>query len=261
VAPLVPGGEYRARLRRMGKPLERTDYDGSLGPGRMEVPRGTLRFLGVAAHGLDLSAQVIDNYLARDSRFRGCDFSRVSIEGGVLGDIPFVTYSDCIFDESDLRRVGPLYARFERCRFVGARLDSWHAMCAEFVDCVFTGRIVGAFFSGRPVGVAARRVEPLRAVNAFDGNDFSRAELIDCTIAGGIALKANVWPTGPDYLIVHDAQKRFADVRKRIDDLPLPLRIEALARLEAYQSAGFELQDDILVRREELGAAGVLLDE
>jgi uncharacterized protein YjbI with pentapeptide repeats len=178
-----------------------------------------------------------------------------------MSDVPLSRYLGSDFTEADLRRVGPRFARFENCRFVNARLDDWNALCAEFVECVFEGRIARAKFSGRPWGFARAAIEPIRPSNDFRDNDFSRADLIDCSIFGGIDLTANTWPTGNDYVVIHSAQQKISEAKAKLGRLSPDLANDAGAWLEIYSRGAFALQKDLLVRKDELGAAAALLLE
>jgi hypothetical protein len=176
-----------------------------------------------------------------------------------MGDLPVVSYRDCKFFRTSLDRVSPGYARFERCLFQNARIDDRDAMCAEFVDCKFSGRLRRVKFSGRPWGVRKARLESIRTTNAFVGNDFSGAELEDCSILGGIDLDANLWPTD-GYLIIRDAHAQIARAARELESwTDEEARALAAAMLRTYSSGGHTLQRDIIVRVADLGPAKTLL--
>jgi len=252
----------KTAVRESGQsePWARQIYSGTMEDIRLQVARGTAVFEGAQCLRVDFSGEVSDNYIASGSTFSDCKFSTCRWGGGALGDVPPVTYLGCDFSRADLRSVGPRFARFQRCKFVEARIDNWDAMCAEFVDCEFVGRIRGAKFSGRPRGFSSTKIESLRQTNEFRGNDFTRAELVDCSIFGGIDLDANLWPTSPDYVIIRSRQTRIESAKRRLDELPSDSeRAQAAAVFEVYSRGAFALQPDLLVRRSELAAAAKLL--
>ena len=229
---------------------------------RLNVPRQTtVQFRNAHVVRVDVSGQSIDNFLATGSLFEDCDFRGSVWTGGVLGDLPLVTFRGCDFDEADLRGINPQFARFEDCSFTNALLDDWPAICAEFVHCTFAGRLLRVKFSGRPLGIGRARVERERSVNAFVDNDFRAADLVDCSIVGGIDLNANLWPEKPDYLVIKSAGARIAAAKQKMARMPADSinKPEAEAVLRVYSMMGFQFQHDLLVRKSELGAVAELL--
>jgi uncharacterized protein YjbI with pentapeptide repeats len=243
-----------ARVVGHSSPFAQLEFTGQLGAQRIEVPRRTtLTFRSVDARALDVSNQAIDNYGAYGSRFEDCDFSRTVFGGGVFGHLPQVTYLRCRFDDADLRKASPLWARFEACQFTNSRLDEWNATDAEFVDCSFTGRLLRVKFSARPWRAPGARKKPPRTSNAFSGNDFSDAELIDCSFSGGLRLSANQWPSGPGYLFITQAQQRLRSVRSQVETWPeTPARKRALIWLDVHSKWGYDEQEELILRRDEI---------
>jgi len=248
---------WRARVRATGTPWPEHLITGRHHGGRLTVPAGaTVKVEAADLQGADLSRQSFDNYLARGSVLAGCDLTETVWGGGVLGDVPQVEYRECDFTRADLEQVGPRFARFVGCRFDGAGLDGWNAMCAEFVDCTFTGRLTGVRFSGVPWGIARDKAKKLRSRNAFTGNDFTGAELVDCMVAGGIDLDANRWPA--DHVIIRNAQRRIQAARAGLpeaDRTPAPGGMSPQGALLATYSIGaFALQQDLVVHPTDPGA-------
>ena len=250
-----------ANIRVKGKPWPTETFTGEFKDRRLGVPTGTVTFDRAHVTDVDMSGETFDNFVAKASVFERCDFTRCVWGGGALSDLPVAKYIDCDFAGADLRGVGPRFARFEHCRFVQARIDDWDALCAEFVGCTFGGRIVRAKFSGQPWGFAKQAIMPTRRQNDFYDNDFSGADLIDCSIFGGIDLKRNAWPPANDYVVIEDAQPKIARAKKSLDRLSPQAANHANTVLEIYSRGGFAKQKDLLVRRDELGeAASLLLD-
>jgi hypothetical protein len=222
---------------------------------RIQVgPRTQLIFRNATCVRVDFSQSTIPNFGAFGSTFQDCDFTDCVIESGLMGHLPPVTYRDCDFSGADLRGVGGLFARFERCRFIDARLDSWRTEDSEFVDCIFAGRIRSVVFWGRPGRHAYEPLLKIRTTNEFRGNDFTAAELVDCSFCRGIDLDANRWPQGPEYVILREAAAKLGDAMTRISTVPEEQRAKARRWLEILveESAG---QRDLLLRFDDLPAA------
>jgi len=155
----------------------------------------------------DLSRLQVPAFGANGATFDRCDFSRTRL-GGTLGYGKGAVYRDCSFVRADLSRAEPGIARFERCTFDNARLDGWFGSQAEFVDCRFTGHLRRVRFNGTvdPPEVA----EAIgRERNEFTDNDFEAAELTDVEFVGGIDLRAQRLPPGPEYVLIDDLPERL----------------------------------------------------
>lgn len=119
---------------------------------------------------------------------------------------PATLYRECVFARS---RIPPraLFgnARFERCVFDGARLrDLVHTHEAQFVECTFRGKIQDTNFWGTPTKHTAALG---RDRNAFTGNDFTGADLIDVAFKH-IDLYAQRFPGLPDYAVLDRVDQR-----------------------------------------------------
>jgi hypothetical protein len=139
-----------------------------------------------------------------DSEFQGCVFRQ---QAKILGEPPpqgnigwrNVIYRDCTFERVRFR-LGPGFyvdsARFERCVFRHCRFNSHFSFRADYVDCVFEGRIATAVFYGRDATADfdSQKYEP--KTNEFRGNDFSKATLNSVAFRKGIDVSGQKWPTG-----------------------------------------------------------------
>jgi uncharacterized protein YjbI with pentapeptide repeats len=254
-------GRYTAQVKGQGKPMARSVFTGEVDPSTWKLPRGTVVFEKAFARNLDFRKAVIDNYGASDSTFEACDFSGAKFAGGVLGHIPLVTYRGCHFSGADLRRVSPLFGKFEGCDFDQARLDDWDARCAEFVGCHFTGRLLRVKFSAQPDDLCLEKLGAYRSTNLFTDNDFRNAELSDCTFGGGIRIGDNQWPPGDDYLVLDRLPERVGRARAEVEKWsPGPERDRGLARLEIYSTGPYKAQRDLVARRSELGRLATALE-
>ena len=241
---------FESRVVGWERPFDRLEFRGNVEGRRVGVPpRTTVEFRSAQAHKIDFSNQAIDNFVALGTEFDECDFSRVSFGGGVFGHVPQVTYRRCRFVGADLRSCSPLWARFEKCDFSQARLDDWNATEAEFVECSFAGRLLGVKFSGRTRPDPKARYHPPRTVNEFEGNDFSRADLIDCSFSRGIRVTDNKMPMGPEYVLVVGAVNKLGEVRDQVLMWPdSEKQRKALIWLDVYSRWGYENQDELFVR-------------
>ena len=95
----------------------------------------------------------------------------------------------------------------------GSKIDAWESFTAEFIDCVFAGRLRNVRFYGRPWGAAADKLDPARTVNAFSGNDFRKADLVGAIFIHGIDVKKQLWPASTQYVILDRIHQRIAKVR------------------------------------------------
>jgi hypothetical protein len=152
-----------------------------------------------------------------------------------------------------LTGVDPLYARFEHCSFDDADLTHWRAFRAEFVECHFHGRIVEAKFGGRLRDTAAAKIQPHRVKNEFRGNDFRETTLVDCTFFDGIDLRAQLLPTGPEYILLDSIRERIDRARAEISRWKEDAaREEALLMLRVYESVS-RGQHQLFARRDDIG--------
>jgi len=213
-------------------------------------------FKGITVERVDFSRLKIWAFTSSGSRFVDCDFGRTTFKmsGGFSFDPPS-TFVGCRFERADLRAMFELEStRFERCSFINCRIEGWQSWCAEFVDCVFVGKIVRSRFCGCPsrpftpcVGVGGRER------NEFRGNDFSRADLVDTEFTYGIDIDAQCWPDDPVYVRLDRWPARVdrarADIARWPDDRE---RETALGILEILHGLGMEKQEVAFLRRDTL---------
>lgn len=203
---------------------------------------------------VDFRTTPVESAAPRETVVERRDFS-----GSVFGEPllallqrrPATVFRECRFDGADLRRAQPGQSRFESCSFEEARLDGWVAAAAEFVDCTFAGPLVGVTFHGKPWGRPAQGLDPARSINEFRGNDFRRAELIDCAFIRGINLGQQQWPEGDLYITLDRFHPRLESARLEIlrwrDRV---WRAHALELVKALAVRNHE-QNDVIARRVE----------
>jgi hypothetical protein len=178
--------------------------------------QGVLMLSRVTVRDADFSRVTFDQFAPEGCTFEHCDFSGQTLDRRyqpLFSSRKQSIFRDCSFEGADLTQVRPGQARFERCSFVNAKIDSWESFTSEFVDCTFAGRLVNVRFYGRPWGVTADKIDPHRTVNAFDGNDFRRADLQSVLFIHGIDIKKQRWPDSTQYVILDRIHQRIAKVR------------------------------------------------
>jgi uncharacterized protein YjbI with pentapeptide repeats len=206
---------------------------GELEGGRFQVPDGNLQvqFAHARLVGVDLSGLDFAGFLAHDSVFERCDFTRASLGHVLFGATgygfrgrwderawPRTVYRECVFTRT---RIPPNAffgnARFEGCVFDGARLrDQTSTGEAEFVDCTFRGKVQDVNFWGVP----GHYTEALaRDRNEFAGNDFTGAELISISFRH-IDLGAQQFPGLPGYAVLDRVDRRVAAALETIAEWP-----------------------------------------
>lgn len=181
--------------------------------------QGVLMLSRVTVRDADFRRVTFDQFAPEGCTFERCDFSGQTLDRRyqpLFSSRKQSVFRDCTFDGADLTAVRPGQARFERCSFVNAKIDSWESFTSEFIDCTFAGRVVNVRFYGRPWGAGADRLDPARSVNAFSGNDFRKADLQGVIFIHGIDIKKQQWPAGSQYVILDRIHQRIAKVRLEV---------------------------------------------
>jgi hypothetical protein len=188
------------------------------------------------------------------STFTDCDFSGARFVFAELGTMPTETvFRGCRFDRADLRNAHLGHARFERCDFRNARIVGWSSDIAEFVGCRFEGRLEECNFRGRPWGPLGDGLRPRRERNEFRDNDFSAADLRDCSFLGGIDIAAQRWPTGSEYVRLTSFPQRLAAAGTAVAAWPAgPDRTGAEVMLAVYSHPDQLEQQEAFLRRDDI---------
>lgn len=219
---------------------------------RVEAPAGLIAVAGGTLTDVDFRRAAFEHFLSGGCTFIACDFRGMTLDAKfqpLFGLRRQSVFRACRFDGTDLRVIDPGQSRFEACSFDGARIDGWRGTATEFVDCAFSGPIVGVRFYGRPWGTRAHDLDPRRTMNAFRGNDFSAAQLVDTLFVMGIDVAAQRWPSGPEYIRLDRIHHRITRAHSQIVRWKdLDERKEALALLEAL-SERYGHQTEIFTRR------------
>ncbi|MFI6183962.1 pentapeptide repeat-containing protein [Nonomuraea sp. NPDC051191] len=198
---------------------------------RFELPAGvsSVTFDQARLVDVDFSGTRFAEFTVHSSEFEECDFTDVVFERlsmattcrqGTWDGVhwPQSVFRDCVF-----RRTRFPYStffgnvRFERCTFDRSRLrDQTHTFEAEFVDCVFRGRVQNVNFWGRPM---QDQTALGRERNDFSGNDLTGAEL-DYVAFHHIDLQAQRWPGLPGYALLDRISARVAAVLPLVEQWP-----------------------------------------
>lgn len=166
----------------------------------------------------------LDQFSAQGAIFENCRFERLKIKHAALGaGLEQTTLHGCSFDSVSLTALMG-FVRFVSCAFHNAKFAHPAADYLEFVDCTFTGRIVGLEMRGIPQRTKSRyegsvesltcqgKTEPpalrqlvLRELNDIRGNDFTGSHLIGTSFRFGVNLSAQKLPLSDEYLYVPNA--------------------------------------------------------
>lgn len=229
---------------------------GELRDQRFGLPAGvsSVTFDRARLVNVDFSGTRFADFSAHGSEFESCDFSGAVFERLSMGITrmggrwdgtgwPQSVFRDCVFRRT---RFAPFTffgnVRFERCVFDRSRLrDQTSTFEAEFVDCVFRGRVRNINFWGRPTDHQAALG---RDRNDFTGNDFTGAEL-DYVAFHHIDLQAQRLPGPPGYALLDRVSERVEAVLPLVERWPdARHREEAGFSLEFLADSALEQNDD-----------------
>jgi hypothetical protein len=251
----LPGvGRIDAHVTAIGKPMPRTVVSHITKNARFVPPSGRVSFQAAVVERVDFRDTWWDDFWAAGTVFVDCDFRGSRFGHAVLGDVSRqTTYRRCKFDGADLRNTRPGAARFEECQFAGAKIEDWRCFLNEFVACRFAGKLDGVGFSGRPWGPGAEKLRPKRRTNEFRGNDFREVDLIQCSFKRGIDISLQLWPEKDTYIRLDRARERVAKAREVLAGWSdQEARRLGLIMLQVYSSFGYEEQEEIFARRDDL---------
>ena len=127
---------------------------------------------------------------------------------------------DCSFNDAKIHMGPGGYARFVNCTFENVAIDSWFCFAVELVGCSFSGQLHKAVFNG--CVPPEKRDVAGHSTNQFEGNDFSRAKLLDVAFRTGIDLSKQRLPSGPEYTYLVDAPSVARQARSAFNALGDP---------------------------------------
>jgi hypothetical protein len=187
-------------------------------------------------------------FSAEGMRFERCAFDGSVIRSGSFGAGQATSeYVGCSFNDAKIHMGPGGYARFVDCTFENVAIDGWLCFAVELVGCSFSGQLHKAVFNG--CVPPEKRDVAGRSINQFEGNDFSRAKLLDVAFRTGIDLFNQRLPSGPEYAYLEDASSAVRQARSAFNALADPeekKRVRgALAVMEEDVAAG---QGQLLIR-------------
>jgi hypothetical protein len=195
--------------------------------------------------GRDFRGLRLEQFSAEGVRFERCAFDGSMIESGSFGAGRLVSeYVGCSFNGAKIHMVPGGYASFVDCTFEDTMIDGWFCFAVELVRCTFSGQLRKTVFNGT-VPPEKRGIVG-RDVNRFDGNDFSRAKLVDVAFRTGIDLSGQQLPSGPDYTYIADAEPVVRRARIAFNALDDP---EAKKPLRGFLAV---MEDDVAGGQQQL---------
>jgi hypothetical protein len=182
--------------------------------GRAEIDPNMRVFLDhLSLRDADYSGRVLLRFGAFGSRLEHCRFENARFDDCSFGEGRETSeYIECSFDGLCFGHSNGGFSRFVRCSFRNVNLRDWFCFSAEFIDCIFTGRLKKCIFNGTVPEDDRQWVG--REWNEFHGNDFSGADLVDVAFRTGIDLEQQRLPTGPEYLYLPDAVAAIERARR-----------------------------------------------
>lgn len=196
--------------------------------------------------GADYSKRKVRMFTTVGSRFEKCRFEGTRIDNVAFGaGMELSEFIDCSFDGARMENGGG-FSRFVRCSFQNVEIRGWRCYEAEFIECVFTGRLTECIFNGTVR--EQDRAWVGREKNEFRGNDFSGCDLVDVGFRTGIDLTHQELPSGPEYLYLPDAAAAIERAQRTVQQWYDPtLRERGLSLLETLQ-LGTDTQKQRLLR-------------
>lgn len=175
------------------------------GVGRSRVSdEGRVVLSGQRLVGADFGGRRLEQFSAEGCRFEVCRFDGTVIESASFGAGRRVSeYVGCSFDGAKLRMGPGGYVRFVDCSFENVVIEHWFCFAVEVVGCTFSGQLKKVAFNGSVPSDKQEVAE--RQTNQFEGNDFSRAKLVDVGFRTGIDLTRQRLPAGDDYTYLGEA--------------------------------------------------------
>jgi len=181
-----------------------------------------------------LRGEIISGAGKRNFEVHDCTFDRCRFEDMKFKDWSSCLaagteqsfYRDCVFDRCRFVELGMGQARFERCDFRDVHIKGLFSQGADYVDCTFSGTMKGAVILGKVFGIdvdhTPRELNEVRSndhavikLNEIRGNDFTALKMIDCDFRRGVDLRLQKLPTGDQYFLLVDAERKLGALRRK----------------------------------------------
>lgn len=168
--------------------------------------------------GQDFSGKDVLGMSVINSHFENCLFERLRVDNLCFGEGKTMsTFVNCSFDDSAFFSPVVGRARFFNCTFRNVYIVEFRSYDAEFVNCIFSGKLQNSFFYGQFFVDYVNRLG--MKTNEFFGNDFSLLEMDGVDFRCGIDLTKQKLPQGHDYLYVKDADFFIRKFQEKIKEL------------------------------------------
>lgn len=217
--------------------------------GRIQIPdRGRLVLSNQHLVDQDYTGLDLVQFSAQGTHLERCAFDGSVIHSGSFGSGRATSeYVNCSFNGTKIHMGPGGYARFVDCIFENVTIDNWICFAVELVRCAFSGQLKKAVFNGAVP--SEKREVAGRSTNQFEGNDFSRAKLLDIAFRTGIDLSKQRLPGSPEYTYLADSPSAVRRARIAFNALDDPedknLVRGVLASMERDVATG---QSQLLVR-------------
>jgi hypothetical protein len=216
----------------------------------------------VRLRGEDFSGrQLPHGFVAVGARFEDCRFDGMKATRFSAGaGRGLCEYVGCSFDGVKFWMGAAGRSRFVGCSFERVWIRDWFCWAVEMVDCVFSGVLRKVIFDGR---VPERFREWVgRDVNEYVGNDFSRADLRSVSFRGGVDLRRQCLPEGPEYTYLPDARAGLIRARRVVEGWVDPeAQREALILLRILDDEVAAGQEQMLLRASDFGKKSLAVHE
>jgi hypothetical protein len=178
-------------------------------------PDKHLRFEKRGVVDQDFSGLKLDSFCSISSKFMRCTFRQIHIADASFGaGRKRSLYRDCTFDGARFRAFAPGIATFENCSFRDVTISELFSNSADFVNCVFSGRLKKGVLHGKRPLEFRRWWE--RSRNRIEDNDFSEVEFGDFDFAGGVDLTRQVLPPSPNFKVLWNGAESVRRARERV---------------------------------------------
>lgn len=194
-------------------------------------------FKGAHVVSEDYSRRRERKWVTTESKFERCSFAGIRATDFDFGAAWAPSnFTECSFDDVNIRAEIPGFATFERYTFARAKMYKWICYGIEFIDCSFDEAIIrDCVFSATVKPSQSARTD--RVENSFSGNDFSRADFFSVIFKGGVDLSRQRLPTGEGYLLIEDAPTVF---RRALADVQSWTDLDAKRYAEVFLRAAIE---------------------
>jgi hypothetical protein len=184
-------------------------------PPRVDLSCVDPRFLRRTYTNVEWSRQDLQHFVPVGCRFESCKFEDAEMSdtcfGGGMED---TVYVNCSFDRSLITAVAAGRARFESCSFREVTFYEFFANRVEFVNCVFSGRLIKGVISGTRPAQFRRWWESSR--NQIEKNDFSGLKFGDFDFSGGVDLKQQILPQSAEFMVLWNGKQAIRRARARV---------------------------------------------